>query len=352
MDEVISVLVSRKLVQGEKVEKLENELSQYMSVKECIAVTNGTSSLHLILIALGIGYGDEVIIPAFSYIATANVVELVGAKPIFVDINIESFNIEKNQIEAKITSKTKAVMVVHEFGLSADVQEIKKLCDGFGLFMIEDAACALGAKEEGVHVGTIGVAGSFSFHPRKAITSGEGGCIVTNDSDLASRLRALRNHGIDPNDKTKNEFICAGFNCRMTDFQAVLLSSQLKRLNESLKRKNQIARIYQSHITNPSIKLPVASQNKIHAWQTFHILLNQSKKQKNIIEMFSAKGIGVNYGAQCIPTQKFFLEKYRHDVIKEFPNAMRAYQCGLAIPIYEMLTDEQVSFLVDEINGI
>jgi perosamine synthetase len=349
---VNNVLRSGMLVQGTQVEKLEQQLASYLGVKHTIMVSNGTASLHLMLVALGIGPGDEVIVPAFSYIATANVVELVGAKPVFVDIDIHSFNIDKSQIIAKITNATKAIMIVHEFGLAADMHDIKAICDAHNLLLLEDAACALGAKDQNVFVGTIGKAGSFSFHPRKAITSGEGGAIVTNDLILANKLRALRNHGINPEASDKMDFIYAGFNYRLTDFQAALLSSQLSRIQSILEKKSFIVNRLLSEINNPLLKLPTYKLDKYHAWQTFHVLLHNSVSQKNAIKYFRDNGIGVNYGAQCMPSQTYFKQKYKYDSNREFPNAYYAFTYGLALPLYEKLSNEQVSKIINITNQL
>jgi len=350
--ELVDVLNSGNLVQGERVALIEKSLEQYLGVQYCVAVSNGTASLHLILVALGIGKGDEVIIPAFSYIATANVVELVGATPVFVDIEIDSFNIDADKIAEKVTQRTKAIMIVHEFGLSADTQKIKALCDERNIPLIEDAACALGAKEGEVYAGTTGIAGSFSFHPRKAITSGEGGAIVTNSPELAKKVKALRNHGIEYGPTNELDFAYAGFNYRLTDFQAALLISQLRRFDQILAKKDQIAHRYINEISNPKLKLPLVPENKTHAWQTFHLLLDDSKDQKTVISHLKAKCIGSNYGAQCMPAQKFYQQKYKLNVEKMFPNAMKSYEKGFAVPLYEKLTYDNVTYIIKQINRI
>jgi perosamine synthetase len=349
---VNEVLLSGNLVQGKNVSTLEEKMAKYLGTSNCILLTNGTSTLHLILLALGLGQGDEIIIPAFSYIATANVVELVGATPIFVDISLDTFNIDSNQIENSISPRTKAIMIVHEFGLTADIIKIKDICDRNNLLLIEDAACALGAKEENYFAGTLGIAGSFSFHPRKAITSGEGGAVVSNDQNLANKIRALRNHGIDCTKTDRMDFITAGYNCRMTDFQAALLSSQFNRLSEILERKAEIAKLYLSEINNPLIKLPKIPSGKIPSWQTFHVLLQKPLNQKETIGKLRELGIGTNYGAQCMPEQIYFRQKYNHNVKLQFPNALLAYEQGLAIPLYEKLTNEQVSYIIQTINNL
>jgi dTDP-4-amino-4,6-dideoxygalactose transaminase len=352
IDAVSAVLRTGNLVQGEQVEQLENNLAKYLGVAHCVAVTNGTATLHLALVALGIGPGDEVIVPALSYIATANVVELVGARPVFVDITLDSFNINADLIEAKITPRTKAIIIVHEFGLAADMHRVKAICDAYQLWLVEDAACALGAKDQDSLAGTVGIAGSFSFHPRKAITSGEGGAIITSDAELALHLRTLRNHGMNAAHKSKMDFILAGYNCRMTNFQAALLDSQLQRLDAILGQKQHIADRYLNEIKNPHIKLPVIAAGKLHSWQTFHVLLQGPLKQAETIAKLRDAGIGTNYGAQCMPAQTYFLEKYKHNAPHEFPQAWAAYQAGLAIPLYEKLNGEQVSYIIQTLNSI
>jgi perosamine synthetase len=352
IDYVVEVLRSGNLVQGKYVEQIESQLCQNFNYVNSILVSNGTATLHLILVALGIGTDDEVIVPAFSYIATANVVELVGAKPVFVDINEATFNIDPSLIEKKITSKTKALIAVHEFGLAADVTFLKDLCNQYGIFLIEDAACALGAKENNEFVGKFGIASSFSFHPRKAITSGEGGVVVTNDKILASKIRTLRNHGIDSDKRNFNDFIMAGFNYRMTDFQAALLKGQIERFSFILNRKQFIARRYLDEIDNSKLKCPYVPEGKIHTWQTFYLLVNDDLNRDDLILKLKNEGIGSNYGAQCIPAQTFYKNKYRFNVKQEFPSALKAYEKGIAIPIYEKMTDEQVSYIIERINLI
>jgi perosamine synthetase len=339
---VVSVLQSGMLIQGVKVEELENNIAQYLGVRHAIAVSNGTATLHLALLALGIGKGDEVIVPAFSYIATANVVELVGATPIFVDIDSNTFNINVNLIEQKITTRTKAIIPVHEFGLTCDIVEICLLAKKHNLKVIEDAACALGAKEDDLFAGTFGDVSSFSFHPRKAITSGEGGILVTNNDDLAQKLKILRNHGIELQNG-EMEFVEAGYNYRLTDFQAALVNSQYKRMGEMLNYKNNLAGIYCNFLRDiKTIQLPTTPPNKTHTWQSFHIVLNDKLNRKAIIEELKNKGVGTNYGAQCIPYQKFFQNKYLLDCEKLFPNALRAYKNGLVLPLYSKLSKGEV----------
>src|SRR5688500_412394 len=189
IQEVVKVLRSGMLVQGQHVQDFETGIASFTETKNAIAVSNGTATLHLALVALGIGPGDEVIVPALSYVATANVVELVGATPVFVDIDLDTFNINVAEIESKITAKTKAIIPVHEFGLACDIETVMQIAEKHNLYVIEDAACALGATQNKKHVGSFGTFGSFSFHPRKAISSGEGGIVTTANEALAAKVR-------------------------------------------------------------------------------------------------------------------------------------------------------------------
>ena len=349
-EKVLEVLESGMLVQGKEVKQLEDKIASYLGVNHAICVTSGTATLHLSLLSLGIGPGDEVIVPAFSYVATANVVELVGAKPVFIDIDINTFNIDSSDIEDVISSKTKAIIPVHEFGLSSNISEILSIATKHKLAVIEDAACALGAKEDNKFVGSFGEFGSFSFHPRKAITSGEGGVLTTDDEKLARKIRILRNHGIDIS-KGEMDFVKAGYNYRMTDIQAALVSCQFDNLNQIISYKQQLAEIYRNEIRNKKIKLPVVPENKNHTWQTFHVLLPSEADRNRLRKHLSEAGIMTNYGAQCIPHMTYYQNKYNHHSEVEFPNAYRAYTCGLAIPLYDLLTIDNIKYISNSINN-
>lgn len=352
IEAVVKVLKSGMLIQGANVENLEIAIQDYLGVKNAIAVSNGTATMHMVLHAWGIGEGDEVIVPALSYVATANVVELVGATSVFVDIDENTFTIDVQQIERAISSKTKAIIPVHEFGLCANIEPIIELAKKYNLLVLEDAACALGATSNGKFAGTFGDAASFSLHPRKAITSGEGGIIVTNDDALAKQLRALRNHGIEM-EAGKMEFNFAGFNYRMTDFQAALVLSQFRRMEATLAYKRELAEIYFDNLSNISdIILPHIPKKMEHTWQSFHILVADSINRDSLINELKTKGIGTNYGAQCIPAQRYYRDKYNLDYKLLFPNAYRAYTQGLVLPLYEKLSTEDIKTVVAELQKI
>jgi perosamine synthetase len=341
---VSDVLRSGMLVQGKYVQALENSFTDLTQAKYASALSNGTATLHLALITLGIKAGDEVIVPAFSYIATANVVELVGATPIFVDIDINTFNIDVTKIEAAITNKTKAIIPVHEFGLAADIGAIMKIAEQHKLYVIEDSACALGAKYKGQHVGSFGAFGSFSLHPRKAISSGEGGVLICNDKNLDDKVKILRNHGVEMIDG-KMAFTEFGYNYRMTDFQAALVYSQMERLQASITHKEALSKIYFSELDTQFIQVPLIPGYTTHTWQTYHIVLDEKFNRDEIIQKLREKNIGVNYGAQCMPYMQVYQKKYQLDCAALFPNALRAYQFGLALPIYDLLKTEQIKYI-------
>jgi perosamine synthetase len=351
INSVVNVLKSGMLVQGENVGKLENFFSDYLNVGFASALSNGTSTLHLALITLGIGEGDEVIVPAFSYVATANVVELVGAKCVFVDIDDSTFNIDINKIKEAITPNTKAIIPVHEFGLACNIEAVMNIAKEHNLHVIEDAACALGATQNGKKVGSFGDFGSFSLHPRKSVTSGEGGVLTTNNSDYSAKVKILRNHGIEMQDG-KMEFVEAGYNYRMTDFQAALAFSQIQRIENILKLKQKLAEVYLSEIKNSKITLPVVPSDRNHTWQTFHIIVDDTLKQNEVLDFLRNNKIGANYGAQCIPAMKYYVNKYNLEYKEKFPNAYKAYSQGIAVPLYEKLNEDTVYKISQILNTL
>jgi len=347
---VNEVLKSGMLVQGKYVQKIEQLIAEYVGVKHAVCVSSGTATLHLILKALQIGEGDEVIVPAFSFIATANVVELVGAKPVFVDIDLQTYNLNPEELTKAITPRTKAIIVVHEFGLAANLEPIIEFSKKNGLFLIEDAACAIGGTYKNDKLGSFGIAGSFSFHPRKVITSGEGGIVTTNDDVLAEKIRVYRNHGIIVRNGIA-EFIEAGFNYRMTDIQAALILPQFQRLDSIIKARNILAELYLRNLDRSLLKLPIVPSGYLHTWQTFHVILSSKKTRDVAIEELAKKGIGTNYGAQCIPETSYYSSKYEMD-LQKVPNALTAYSRGLALPLYEKLTQKDIRFISNQLNQI
>jgi dTDP-4-amino-4,6-dideoxygalactose transaminase len=306
----------------------------------------------LALIALGVGPGDEVIVPAFSFVATANVVELVGAHCVFVDVQRDTYNIDPDAFERAATTRTKATIPVHEFGLACDIGRIVEMANARGIAVIEDAACALGAAENGQLVGGFGEVGSFSLHPRKAVTSGEGGIIATNDDVLGMKFRILRNHGIELRDG-KTEFVAAGFNYRMTDFQGALVRGQFRKVDETIRHRGALAQVYFEELCNEDwLTLPVVPSDKTHTWQTFHPVLDEAIDRDRVIADLKASGVGSGYGAQCIPAQSYYRKTYRLDTARLFPNAMRAWRQGIALPLYGKLESDHIRYIADTLKSV
>jgi dTDP-4-amino-4,6-dideoxygalactose transaminase len=305
---VIDVLKSGQLsaIGGKWNRTLEDELSKYLRVKHAITVSNGTSALHVALKALGIGPGDEVITTPFTFAATATTILHSNAIPIFADINRETLNIDPTSIEDVITDKTKAIIVVHLAGYPAEMDDIMKIAQERGLYVIEDTAQALGAIYRGKLVGSIGDVGTLSFYPTKTITTGEGGAVVTNSDEIVSRARLIRSHG----ETGKYYYELLGYNYRMTEFQAALGYSQLRRIEEILRVKENYAKTLMEEIEdleNDLIWFPHPKPYVRHAWHLFQILLNLERIKVNrdkVVDALRAEGIEAATIAYPIPLHK------------------------------------------------
>lgn len=352
IEEAVKALKSGNLVQGEYVRRLEEALCSYLKIKNAIVVSNGTAALHLALIALGVKCGDEVIVPAFTFPATANVVEIVGAKTVLVDINVNDYCIDTSQIEKAITSKTKAIIPVHEFGQSAKIDEIISIAESHNLLVIEDAACALGTEFKNKKVGTFGDVGCFSFHPRKAITTGEGGAIVTNDDKIAERLRSIRNHGISIDADGKYDFIYAGLNYRMTDFQAAIGLAQLSVIEEIIAKRIEIAKFYDAQLADIAwLKTPVIFSDRKMVYQTYHILVDEKIDRDNLIRYMKNNNVETNFGAYALNCLTYYIEKYKLDN-SCMSIAYKAYKKGIALPMSYSLNNNDVEFIKFKLMGI
>ena len=332
LQQVLDVLNSGMLVQGKWVRIFEEQLEAYLDVPHCILVSNGTDALHLSLLAAGIGQGDEVLVPAYTFTAVANAVELTGATPVFVDISLLDCCMDVSKVESRITPKTKAIIAVHEFGMVCDMQVIEQLSAKHKLLIIEDAACALGASYHEIKAGTIGFTGCFSFHPRKILTTGEGGAIVTKDAAVADRLRKMRNHGIDVSGSTP-DFVLPGFNYRMTDFQAALGPEQLAGLDDVIDENNRQAAFYREVLGQmEGIQLPRPISNSEATYQTYHLVFENAEKRDRVRLALKEDGIESNIGAYAIPYLAYYKEKYKMPE-EAYPNALKAFRNGLAIPL-------------------
>lgn len=343
------VIESKNLVQGKKVLEFEKRICDYLKVKNAIAVSSGTAALHLALMALEISSGDEVIIPDFTFPATANVVEVIGGITKFVDIDLDSLCIDTSKIEEQITDKTKVIIPVQEFGQSADMEKIITIAKKYNLKVIEDAACALGAEYKRNMVGTIGDIGCFSLHPRKAITTGEGGIVVTNDDELAEKIRVLRNHGIKYEDG-KAQFVLPGLNYRMTDIQGAMALVQMNKLKDINKKRQELAFEYSTLLSKvEKVRIPVEMKNCKHIWQTYHIILDEKIDRDKFICKLKEEGIETNFGAHAVHCQKYYIEKYEYS---GYENAVKAYKQGVALPLHDRLDKESIKFIVDKIISV
>jgi perosamine synthetase len=348
---VQKVLESGNLVQGGEVAAFESSVADYLGLPHAVAVSSCTAALHLTLLGLGVGPGDEVVVPDFTFPATVNAVEMTGANAVFCDIRKESFCIDHALLERLLTPRTKVIMVVHEFGLACEMDPIRELAARRGVHLVEDAACALGSAYRGVKAGNFGIAGCFSFHPRKAVTTGEGGIIATRDAALAKRLRCLRNHGMQSVDG-RIDFVEAGLNYRMTDFQGALGVVQMAKLSGIIEKRRELAASYHEQLKgNVRLLLPEAPPHARHVYQTYHLLLDGTCDRDAVVATLREQGIESNYGAYAVHAQSYYRRKYGLDDHR-FPESMRAYRQGLALPLHTGLTQAELEFVCRKVNEI
>ena len=353
---VIEVLQSDWLTTGSKVNEFEQAFAARVGAKEAVAVSSGTAALHAAMYALTIGPGDEVIVPAMTFAATANCVVFQGATPVFVDVDPRSLLIDPDQVEAKITSRTKAVTAVDYSGHPADYDTLRTITEAHGIALLADACHSLGATYKQRSVGSLADLNMFSFHPVKQITTGEGGMVTTNNSQLARRMRLFRNHGIttDLHQREKQgswfyEMADLGYNYRITDFQCALGLSQLKKLSRFLEHRRQIAIKYNHAFSSVPIIEPLSVSPDIrHAYHLYVIRVNFESLGSNRTTLFRTlrnKGIGVN--VHYIPIH---LHPYYRNTFDTgpglCPQAEAAYESILSIPMFPAMTDEEVETVI------
>jgi len=334
------VMRSGLLAQGPEVSNFEKEFSKFVEDRECVAVNSGTSALHLALLSLGVGKGDEVIVPSFTFAATANSVALTGATPVFVDIDPNTFCIDPIEIVKAITPKTKAIQVVHLYGLAAEMPAIMKIAKKYKLFVIEDAAQAHLASIEGKPVGSFGDAAAFSFYPTKNMTSGEGGMIVFKDSSAARTARLYRNQGMEK--RYENELV--GFNLRMTDIHAAIGRVQLSKLQEKTLRRQENAAYLSENIIN-SVAVPVTPKGYSHVFHQYTIKVHGNR------ESFASKltDLGVGSGVYYpIPVHELaaFGKK------KNLPNTSLICKQVLSLPVHPALSKKDLKNIVAAVNKV
>jgi dTDP-4-amino-4,6-dideoxygalactose transaminase len=350
------------LTQGPKVAAFEQAFADRHQVKHAIATTSCTTALHLILAALEIGPGDEVIVPAFTWVATANVVLYCGATPVFVDVDRETFNLDVSQVRAKITERTKAIIPVHLFGLCADMDALAAAAPGIPL--IEDAACAAGSSYKGRSAGALGLAGAFSFHPRKSITTGEGGMVTTSDDQFAETMRMLRNHGASVSEEQRHlgpkpyilpDFNLLGFNYRMTDLQAAVGLVQLGKLDKFIEDRRQWADFYKRELADVEwLRTPLVPDSYAPGWQAYVCYVDQSKapmSRNQMMEILLSQGISTRPGTHAVHMLGVYKDRFGLKAA-DYPGARDCDAYSMAIPLHNRMTAEDYEYVVEALHKI
>lgn len=352
------VILSGWVTQGPKVEEFESIFSKYVGSKYAVAVSNCTTALHLSMIVSGIKEGDEVICPSMSYIATANSIKYVGATPVFAEVN-EDYNIDIEDVKIKITSKTKAILIVHQIGMPADIDAFKQLCEDNGLILIEDAACAIGSEYKGSKIGSHSDLVCFSFHPRKIITTGDGGMITTSKKEFYDRLKLLRQHSMSVNDRIRHEstnvvieeYLEIGYNYRMTDIQAAVGIEQMKRLNEIIEERRKIAIEYINSFKEiECLRLPIEKPNYRSNYQSFSIYLDKTSPISRNEFMQKLLDLGIS-------TRRGIMTAHREKAYSKFFNSSLPITEDLAdrsilLPLYYPMDKADLDFVIKNVKNI
>ena len=354
------------------VKEFETKFGIYVGAEHSVATSSCTTALHLAVAALGLKPGDEVIVPAFTWVATANVVEYMGGKPVFVDIDLATFNVDVAQIEDAITPRTVGILPVHLFGLAADMDPILAIANRYGLWTVEDAACGFGAWYRGRHVGSFGDLGCFSFHPRKSITTGEGGMITTARSELAETTRSLRDHGASRSDLQRHtqaasyllaDYNLLGYNYRMTDLQGAIGSVQMDRASFVLSERRRCAEAYDALLDDIQwLERPATPDGSIHGYQSYVCLFRpdepdlrsvaQLHERRNaVMAALESDGIATRQGTHAVFIQGYYAAKYGITPA-ELMNSYLADQLSLSLPMYPGMTDNELGYVSNSLHQI
>lgn len=340
---VYDVVKSGRLSQGPKVEEFEKEFAKYVGVRHAIAVFNGTVALHLCLVAAGVSQGDEVIVPSFSFAATANVALYQNAKPVFCDIKQDTYNLDPDRIKDKVTPKTKAIIPVHYGGQIADMDPIMEIAEKHDLTVIEDAAEAHGSTYRGRQAGRLGDAGCFSFYPNKNMTTGEGGMITTDNNDLAEQMRIIRSHGQD----RRYHHIVLGYNYRMIEFQAALGIVQLGRLEDSIEGRIRIAERYSEKLSSVrEVVTPFVNPGNKHTYMLYTIRVPNRERVRAHLE---ENGVETRITFPPIHLQPLYRDLYGYRG-GELPVTEEVANTVLSIPMYYGLEEEKQDYVVNHLR--
>jgi dTDP-4-amino-4,6-dideoxygalactose transaminase len=356
-------LMSGWLTQGPKVAAFEKAFAQRHQVKYAFAVTSCTTGLHLALAGLDIGPGDEVIVPAFTWVASANAVLYCGATPVFVDVERETFNLNVKQVAGKITNRTKAIIAVHLFGRCADIDSLSGVLPE-NVAIVEDAACAAGSDWKGRPAGSLGKVAAFSFHPRKSVTTGEGGMVTTNDSELAERMDRMRNHGAGISEEQRHsgpkpyllpDFDLIGYNYRMTDMQGAVGLVQLRKLDMFIDERANWARFYRAQLADLEwLRLPGLPEGSRHGWQAFVTYVDPQRAplaRNAIMEYLQAKGISTRPGTHAVHMLGFYRERFTLKP-EDFPAARDCNDNSMAIPLHNRMTPDDYGYVIEALRSI
>jgi perosamine synthetase len=350
-DDLRKVIESGQLTSGGKVVEFENQIAATIGVKHAVATTSATTALHLALAAKGIGAGDEVLVSDFSFPASANAIIQTGAVPVFVDCRPGGFDLDVTDAARKVTARTKAIMPVHPFGMPADIKAIAALAEKHGLFVVEDAACAIGAERDGIRCGGGPGVGCFSFHPRKLITTGEGGAVTTDDDALAQRLRLLRSHGGRSGPKVGLEFVENGYNYRLSEVQAVLGIAQMRRLDAILDDRRRTANLYREKLSGlAGLSLPQFQIPGTGTFQSFVVLLEDGIDRDRVVVDMRAAGIETTLGTYAQHSHPAFTRFGQGP--NDLPHAWRAQQQSLTLPLLPRMETQSIAEVCEQLKTV
>ena len=344
IEELKEVLDSGWVSQGPKTKEFEDAFAKYVSAKYAVAVTNCTAALHLSLLAIGIEKGDDVLVADFTHPATGHSVLYCGAKPIFIDVDLRTYNIDPELIEEKITERTKAMIPVHTFGQPANMNAVMEIAKDYGLRVIEDVACAHGAKYKNKFAGTIGDTGCYSFHARKGMTTGEGGMVVTNNKELAEEIRSLSVYGtVSAWSREKSdkfiilEFVKLGYNYKMSDISAAVGIVQLRRLDKLIEKKRNLAKYWDEKLRELEfIEPPYCNKDVKHVYQSYVTLVDKKINRNKLIELTRSRGIQTQIGTYACHAQPVYNSNQR------CPNSLDIFNRSLSLPMYYKLKEEDI----------
>jgi dTDP-4-amino-4,6-dideoxygalactose transaminase len=348
------------ITQGPRVKEFEEKFAAYTGAKYAVAVSNCTTALHLAMIVAGVGPGDEVICPSMSYIATANCIKYTGANPVFAEINPENYNIDLADTERKITSKTKAILIVHQIGMPVDIDAFTKLADKYGLKLIEDAACAAGSAYNGKKIGSHSELVCFSLHPRKVITTGDGGFITTNREDYYERMKLLRQHGMSVNDRVRHEsskiifedHVELAYNYRMTDIQASVGIKQLEKLDWIVGERRKIANAYNEAFKNiDCFQLPIEKEGYFSNYQSYSVLLkvNSPIARNELMQKLLDLGIASRRGIMTSHRETAYKTEYAG---LSMPVSEHVSDNSIILPLYVPMSQEEIKRVIDVVRSI